>query len=376
MLKKLHLKIAISRQYDDVNCLCLVPLCVHQEALLSISVKFTDGTTTPLHYISSSDYHVDVDTLNNHVVAFGDDYSPDSPRVIAVGAGTGELLKVSLQSAELCRRRKSRPLAVSYAEVDIDFTPTTDVQNDAAMSSSPAGRESRRRLRPLRAELDASQDRKPALHVSLSSASGRPIPADGGDSEGTEKALAVKRKEVGNRHVVSATSNVASPMSALEISMYTLLGVFCVAVVIFSVNCAIFVARFRQRKKALRAAGAAIYDKDDADNCAPDWVWIGRETLERNAINTACSESLMPEADFNGNHSPPSPAGVMRRHGAAAASGSNRNSYVSTYKGLFLLTTNSQLIRRQNQSALCRQLLAFFIRYSLKTKTMYLNCSC
>jgi len=315
----------------------VVCLPVNQEALLSISIKYADGTTVPLHYISSTDYHLDVDTLNNHVVAFGDAFSPDSPRVVAVGAGTGELLKVSLQPAELCRRRKSRPLAVTYAEVDIDFTPSTDVQNDAAISSPTAG-DARRRLRPLVAEYDAKRKRKPALHLSLSDTDtdGRKLHSDTSNSV-DEMALTVKRKEVRNRHIDAATSNVASQMSALEISMYTLLGVFCVAVVVFSVNCAVFIARFRQRKKVLRAAGAGMYDgrlddKDDAENCAPDWVWIGRETLERNAINTACSEALMPEADFNGNHSPPSPTGAVRRHGAGATN-SNRNSYVSTYKG-------------------------------------------
>jgi len=159
----------------------------------------------------------------------------------------------------------------------------------------------------------------------------------------TTQAMAVKRNEVRRGRVRAGQSAGAAAagahMSALEISMYTLLGVFCVAVVVFSVNCAIFVARFRQRKKALRgaavAAAAGVYvDKDDVDNCAPDWVWIGRETLERNAINTACSEALMPDEDFNGNrrHSPPSPTSVaLRRH--AAASSSNRNSYVSTYRG-------------------------------------------
>ena len=34
---------------------------------------------------------------------------------------------------------------------------------------------------------------------------------------------------------------------------------------------------------------------------ASDWVWIGRATLERNSINTGCAQTLMSEADFNGN---------------------------------------------------------------------------
>jgi len=78
-------------------------------------------------------------------------------------------------------------------------------------------------------------------------------------------------------------------------------------------------------------------------------VWIGRETLERNAINTACSEALMPEADFNGNHSRAESTsgsdsgarGASNRSSGVSGPGaegggggaSNRNSYVSTYKG-------------------------------------------
>ena len=101
--------------------------------------------------------------------------------------------------------------------------------------------------------------------------------------------------------------------------------------------------------------GPDVYmDKEDPENCAPDWVWIGRETLERNAINTGCSEALMPEADFNGNNTPPgggagSGGTVTRASGSSGTSGygnsgsfvginngdqgSARNSFIASYKG-------------------------------------------
>jgi len=161
-----------------------------QEAVLSISVKFADGTLTPLHYISPADYQLDVDTLNNHVVAFADPSSPDAaadwPRLMAVGAGSGELVKVSLQAAGACRRRKARPLAVTYAVVDIDLagplqSSTDAVQNDAAAAAAAAAVSAAGvrggRLRPLRADHD-----KPALHLSLNH--GHP-----GQSGGTDEKV-------------------------------------------------------------------------------------------------------------------------------------------------------------------------------------------
>lgn len=90
---------------------------------------------------------------------------------------------------------------------------------------------------------------------------------------------------------------------------------------------------------------------------APDWVWIGRATLERHgAANAGCNHALMAEEDFNGNQMvvPNALPTERHRHSArrplsnelndskstsgvtgsvTAGSESNRSSMVSTYKG-------------------------------------------
>ena len=60
-----------------------------------------------------------------------------------------------------------------------------------------------------------------------------------------------------------------------------------------------------------------------------DWVWIGRSTLERNAVDLTCPKRLMSDADFNSNlcRRPPSSSQLLQ------PGGSNRNSTVSTYRG-------------------------------------------
>lgn len=120
-------------------------------------------------------------------------------------------------------------------------------------------------------------------------------------------------------------------MTSLEMAMYVLLALFCIAIVVFTANCMLFVARHRRKLK----------EKETKDPVSEvqDWVWIGRETLERNAVVTTCSQTLMPDADFNGNHS----IGCMYLAPPGSGSGgvgsnrqsrcSNRSSQVSTYQG-------------------------------------------
>ncbi len=124
-------------------------------------------------------------------------------------------------------------------------------------------------------------------------------------------------------------------MSPLEIGMYVLLGVFCLAITVFMVNCMVFAWRYKKKRVPFYTEGQSVQN-------ASDWVWIGKATLERNSINTGCSQTLMPEADFNGNRNAPGATGTLhpqsgstsaRSSGVGGGSGSNRNSYVSTYKG-------------------------------------------
>ena len=81
--------------------------------------------------------------------------------------------------------------------------------------------------------------------------------------------------------------------------------------------------------------------KRDSVSNANDWVWIGRETLQRNAINTDCNQALMSDHDFTVNKHVakfllPTSNNSSNRSSACTTTGnggSNRNSIVSTYKG-------------------------------------------
>ena len=282
-----------------------------QEAVLDVWVSFSDGTSLPLHLVAPRDYFLDTRTLNGRVATFGPLLSPDAPRVVALGRGRGELLRLGLELGDTCQRRRSRPLAVSYVYVDVDLPADGErMQGDAGHFSyhggSSGGKYAHRKRGGKR----------------------------GGGGPGAANTPHQQAQQMGR-----GAHNGSSP---LQVGMYVLLTVFCLAVTVFMVNCAVFVARHRRKRKSAvgggEGTGGSGGSGGEATADANDWVWIGRETLQRNAVPTDCSTALLSPADFNGNHAlltvPNRLSACSGASGASGASGgSERNSVVSTYKG-------------------------------------------
>lgn len=59
--------------------------------------------------ISVDDYFLLVESLDTEVVAFAPMLASHHPRVIAVGEGNGDLLRVTLLLSEECRLRRNIP---------------------------------------------------------------------------------------------------------------------------------------------------------------------------------------------------------------------------------------------------------------------------
>ncbi len=72
---------------DPLGLKLIIKKCCFQEGILDVSVEFDDGTSMPIRQLPPADYFLDMDTLNNHVVAFGPMLSNDQPKIIALGQG-------------------------------------------------------------------------------------------------------------------------------------------------------------------------------------------------------------------------------------------------------------------------------------------------
>ncbi|KAG8235111.1 hypothetical protein J437_LFUL015538 [Ladona fulva] len=310
----------------------------YQEGLLDIDVEFSDGTKTPLRQVSVSDYQLAVDSLDTDVVAFAPMLASPHPRVIAVGEGRGDLLRVSLLLPDRCPRARpvsnpssgfasssrrkpssqqfpqSQPLATAYARVEVHFARPDSalrpdfVQNDGGdgvgLSGSFSGHGGGKGFKgrdgrmpsdlqdiligiPLKDENDHEPTVQARQHVSNSGSSSAGTGASGTGSRAVHRAH----------------------MTPLEIGMYVLLGAFCFAIVVFVVSCVVYASRFKEvggpggvgnsglglgrslgggsiggmesgslNMGKLGRGGAA---KRESTTNAHDWVWLGRATLER-----------------------------------------------------------------------------------------------
>lgn len=87
------------------------------------------------------DYYLLVESLDTEVVAFAPMLASHHPRVIAVGEGNGNLLRITLLLSDACRGRRNsnlhkhlkigsqQPLATSLASVQVDFNNDHDAIN-------------------------------------------------------------------------------------------------------------------------------------------------------------------------------------------------------------------------------------------------------
>ncbi|XP_022254425.1 transmembrane protein 132C-like [Limulus polyphemus] len=250
--------------------------CFLQEGLLNINIHYSDGTVTSLSDITETDYHLSVDTFDSGVVAFAPMAGLHHPRVIAIGQGKGDLLHVSLELSAHCQKRRTQPLAMAYAYVYVNFTEsilTGSVLSDGRFRGKLGSRQKQLN------RIDGVRDINDVLYQ------------DGVNSHGKGKPYFYEPTVQARQHAVGRHRANLTP---LEIGLYAMLGVFCVASLVFVVSCTVFAVRYKRKQlPAVQGGESAAH--------AHDWVWLGRATLERSAFNTRCPQTLLPMSDVRGN---------------------------------------------------------------------------
>lgn len=292
----------------------------YQEGLLDIDLEFSDDSRTPLRDIAVTDYYLIVDSLDPDIVAFAPMVASHHPRVIAVGEGRGDLLRVALLPNEECRRyskpiapgkTQAGPLAQTTATIEVDFGAgelsqrSEFVQNDGNFGTS---------IRDRRLKTDLGD----ILQIQ---GAGMPPLKDENNHEPTVQARqhSVLSSHPNGRH----RSNRMTP---LEIGMYVLLAAFCFAIVVFVVSCVVYASKFKAQvaeapdvttseenvgigptvARATNNNGSLNVGVNGNGKNPPepttnvhDWVWLGRATLERAASHTS---GRSPPVNINNNN--------------------------------------------------------------------------
>lgn len=240
-----------------------------------------------------------VESLDTDVVAFAPMLASHHPRVIAVGEGNGDLLRVTLLLSEECRLRRnipmskqstkvaSGPLSSALASVQVDFSATEQALNrpDTVQNDGISGR-----------------DRKFGKEKEVNDLSDILIGIPLRDDHNNEKP-AVQARKHGNGGLtpISVISNggkspVHADMTTLEVGMYVLLTGFCLAIGIFVISCVVYASKFRPVTVDMVSEDIGIH-KDQSNGGlgilrdsrrpresttnAHDWVWLGRATMDR-----------------------------------------------------------------------------------------------
>ncbi|XP_064379424.1 transmembrane protein 132E [Dromaius novaehollandiae] len=266
-----------------------------QEALLSLWISYSDGTTAPLSLYDPKDYNLVVTSLDEKVVSVTQDRA--FPLVVAENEGSGELLRAELVICESCQKTKRKSvLFTALASVRVHFgseeDPTYDYDH---VPSKPglAGREETAASTTLRAEVERKAE--PSEDSRMSSA-----------SHPTEDFPTIPTGFV----------QVTRGLTDLEIGMYALLGVFCLAILVFLINCIVFVLKYRHKR--IPPEGQTNMDHSH------HWVFLG------NGQPLRAHNDLSPQPESPGN---PLENVQTCCHGDHHSSGSSQTSVQSQVHG-------------------------------------------
>ncbi|XP_029778471.1 transmembrane protein 132C-like [Suricata suricatta] len=266
-----------------------------QEAVVSTWLHLSDGSVAPLDIYDPRDFALTATSLDEAVVSVPRAHSPRWPVVMAEGEGQGPLVRVDMTIAEACQKSKRKSiLAVGVGSVRVKFG-----QNDA--DSSPGGDKDEGEIKNHasdRRQKAQEPEGPPGGRSSLEREEGplrrggttaRPLPdsrvvtsgrLDAGRPSGegplqripldfTNFPARVDLPSAGGGLGASDLVQTPRGLSDLEIGMYALLGVFCLAILVFLINCATFALRFRHKQVPLEGQASVTHSHD--------WVWLGNE---------------------------------------------------------------------------------------------------
>ncbi|KAM9194471.1 transmembrane protein 132C [Dugong dugon] len=264
-----------------------------QEALVSTWLQFSDGSVTPLDIYDTDDFSLAATSLDEAVVSVSPGFSPRWPVVVAEGEGQGPLVRVDMTIAEACQKFKRKSvLAMGVGTVRVKFgqsqaepSPGRDdkdegIENHASdrrqkgqdghpPGSSSGGREEG----ALRKATTTSRSLPDNKAVRTSRLDGGRLPGEGQlqniPIDVTNFPAQVDAPRAGAGLQESGLGPAPRGLSDLEIGMYALLGVFCLAILVFLINCATFALRFRHKQVPPEGQAPMTHSHD--------WVWLGNE---------------------------------------------------------------------------------------------------
>ncbi|XP_028679825.1 transmembrane protein 132C isoform X1 [Erpetoichthys calabaricus] len=261
-----------------------------QEAIISAWIQFSDGSVTPLNIYESKDFMLSATSLDEAIVTVYQD-SFKWPVIIAEGEGQGPLVKVEMVISESCQKSKRKSvLAVGNASVRVKFAQGNVDEKGAGAESSKAVNNqetngSDRKQHDLTASdiwkyNSAASDREEGAMRKITSTTKTMVTNRSEGGKLTEEEVQLQnipldftnfpaQVDLPGGNPESDLSQAPRGLTDLEIGMYALLGVFCLAILVFLINCITFALKYRHKQVPATEQGNM--------NHSHDWVWLGNE---------------------------------------------------------------------------------------------------
>uniref|UniRef100_A0A3B5L5I8 Uncharacterized protein n=1 Tax=Xiphophorus couchianus TaxID=32473 RepID=A0A3B5L5I8_9TELE len=240
-----------------------LPLVLLQEAVVTCWVQFSDGAVAPLELFDRGVYSLTVSTNDERVATVR--RTPLSTFVVAQGEGEGRgrQVKVELRICEECQKSKRKSkLAVGAGILKTNFQSGRVVAGEATGT-----------LQKIATFVDKSfvskGDGKKKRYGNMLDNSNS---SSNNDTPEGDKPENESPKTKTPKVIESDLIRTFKALSDLEIGMYSLIGVSCIAIMAFLLNCASYRLCFRKQKTPIQTAPPPTADPKDHKH---DWVWMG-----------------------------------------------------------------------------------------------------
>uniref|UniRef100_A0A3Q3DG52 Uncharacterized protein n=1 Tax=Hippocampus comes TaxID=109280 RepID=A0A3Q3DG52_HIPCM len=241
-----------------------------QESFISAWLQFSDGSMTPLENYNPAHFTLTATSLDERVVAVQRNAAWRWPVIVAKGEGQGLLVRVEMSMSEMCQNvKKHGALATGMANVQVRFGGPEELNK----------RSGERRTRPDAPYYDGSISDMETGLINRGAATVRahvPVRVNGGRlsagiGEKIQSEFSDYPDQVENPRSRSTDDDLPTQraMTDLEIGMYALLGVFCLAILVFLINCISYTYKYRSKHLSLEAQETMPHSHD--------WVWLGQE---------------------------------------------------------------------------------------------------
>ncbi|KAF7657948.1 hypothetical protein LDENG_00020230, partial [Lucifuga dentata] len=266
-----------------------------QDAVISTWIQYSDGSVTPLDIYDTKDFLLSAVSLDENVISITNQ-EQHWPIVVAEGDGQGALVRVEMVISETCQKSKRKSvLASGVGNVIVKFGAKSEERGVMGRvgQEEDGGTDNSTSEQRIKAEKEGGEWKSNSVAAEREEGAMRKVStttkstvthrvsggkaASGGSSSsrgggpsqtGDYSSYPVQVEVPGTGN--SDLSQTSRGLSDLEIGMYALLGVFCLAILVFLINCVSFAFRYRHKQVPVLEAGGNM-------NHAHDWVWLGNE---------------------------------------------------------------------------------------------------